>query len=54
MSNPTTPDNPYKSDVLHAKEHTQLTAEEIAKAVQRHNREHPKKVQQPAKTAPRG
>ena len=53
MSNPTTPDNPYKSDVLRSKEHSELSPEAIAKAVQRHNREHPKKVQQPMKTAPR-
>ena len=53
MRNPTTTGNPYKSDVLRSKEHVQLTPEEIAKAVQRHNREHPNKVRQPAKTAPR-
>lgn len=54
MSNPTTPGNPYKSDVLRAKEHSQMSPEQIAKAVQRHNREHPKQAQQPVKTAPRG
>ena len=28
------------SDVLHFENHSKLSAEEIAKAVQRHNREH--------------
>ncbi|MDR3763874.1 MAG: hypothetical protein P4M01_07240 [Acidobacteriota bacterium] len=28
------------SDVLHSEHHSALSAEEIAKAVQRHNREH--------------
>lgn len=29
-----------QSDVLHSEHHSSLSAEEIAKAVQRHNREH--------------
>ena len=29
------------SDVLQSKDHSKLSAEEIAKAVARHNREHP-------------
>jgi hypothetical protein len=32
---------PSSSDVLHAEHHTQLSAEEVAKAVARHQREHP-------------
>jgi len=46
--------NPSKSDVLHSTEQAHLTAEEIAKAVARHQREHPHQVRQAAKTAPRG
>ena len=30
------------SDVLHSEGHSKLSAEEIAKAVARHNRHHPK------------
>lgn len=33
--------NPYSNDVLHFENHSRLTAEEIAKAVDRHKREHP-------------
>jgi hypothetical protein len=29
------------SEVLHSEQHSKLSAEEIAKAVARHNREHP-------------
>jgi hypothetical protein len=29
------------SDVLHSDKHSKLTAEEIAKAVERHNKKHP-------------
>lgn len=56
MSMPSTPTtgNPYKSDVLRSTEHAHLTAEQIARAVARHQREHPNKVNQPVKTAPRG
>ncbi len=32
---------PFASDVLHSEKHTKLTAEEIAKAVARHNKHHP-------------
>ena len=39
MSTPAKPD-PIKSDVLHSEQHSHLSAEEIAKAVARHNREH--------------
>lgn len=48
--------NPYKSDVLHSDEHSRLSAEEIAKAVARHKREHanvkPKGSGQPKKNRP--
>ena len=30
------------SDVLHSENHTKLSAEEIAKALARHNKHHPK------------
>jgi hypothetical protein len=30
----------FQSDVLHSEHHSSLSAEEIAKAVQRHNRQH--------------
>lgn len=53
-TNTPTSNNPYKSDVLHSTEHSQLTPEEVAKALRRHQREHPSKATQPAKTAPRG
>jgi len=33
-------DRKIPSDVLHSEHHSTLTPEEIAKAVQRHNREH--------------
>lgn len=39
MSTPAKPD-PIKSDVLHSEQHSHLSAEEIARAVARHNREH--------------
>ena len=35
--------SPSTSDVLHFAGHSQLSAEEIAKAVARHKREHPDK-----------
>jgi hypothetical protein len=35
-----TPSGPL-NDVLHSDKHSQLTAEEIAKAVERHNKKHP-------------
>jgi hypothetical protein len=35
-----TPSGPL-SDVLHSDKHSQLSAEEIAKAVERHNKKHP-------------
>lgn len=38
MNNPT--DEAIKKDVLQAHEHSQLSSEEIAKAVARHKREH--------------
>lgn len=48
--------NSVTEDVLHPQTHTRLSAEEIAKAVARHNREHPKgavRAQKPQKTTPR-
>lgn len=36
------------SDVLQSHEHQKLTAEEIAKAVARHNKAHPKGAKNPA------
>lgn len=55
MSTPEKPD-PIKSDVLHSDQHSHLSAEEIAKAVARHNREHQKpgnRPPQPQKKKPR-
>lgn len=57
MANPDK--NPFKpNDVLHSDNHSRLTPEEIAKAMARHQREHPtagahnaKRMQ---KTTPRG
>ena len=40
-----TPNAPVSSDVLHSENHSKLSAEEIAKAVQRHNRHHPQGAQ---------
>jgi hypothetical protein len=42
------------SDVLHFENHSKLSAEDVAKAVQRHNREHKgdtQKAMRPAKTS---
>ena len=48
MNNPT--DEAIKKDVLQSHEHTQLSSEEVAKAIARHKREHPQKAApQPAK-----
>jgi hypothetical protein len=44
VKNPDDP-NEIKNDVLHPETHTQLSNEEVAKAVARHNREHPAKPQ---------
>lgn len=45
-------------DVLQSDHHSRLTTEDIAKAVARHNREHPNKplgrAARPQKTTPRG
>ena len=41
MNNPT--DEAIKKDVLQSHEHTQLSSEEVAKAIARHKREHPQK-----------
>jgi hypothetical protein len=41
MPNPTAPNPTPKTDVLQAGPHQQLSAEAVAKAVARHNREHP-------------
>lgn len=46
MNNPT--DEAIKKDVLQAHEHSQLTSQEIAKAIARHNREHGKAAPQKA------
>ena len=43
MKNPT--DQDIKNDVLHAQSHTTLSAEEIAKARERHQKAHPDKKQ---------
>lgn len=49
MKNPDEP-NAIKADVLHSQGHTQLSSEDIAKAVARHNREHRGKPATEAKT----
>ena len=36
-----TPTSPFSSDVLHSTGHSKLSQEEIAKALARHQREHP-------------
>ncbi len=36
-----TPTGPFSSDVLHGDGHSKLSREEVAKAVARHQREHP-------------
>ena len=41
MKNPTEQD--IKNDVLHAQSHSNLSAEEVAKARERHQRAHPDK-----------
>jgi hypothetical protein len=43
MNTPATA-NPVKSDVLQSDHHSHFSSEEIAKAIARHNREHPKQV----------
>jgi hypothetical protein len=48
MKNPDDP-NAIKADVLQAPAHTQLSSEEIAKAVARHKREHPAKPESAGK-----
>jgi hypothetical protein len=40
------------SDVLHSSDHSKLSAEEIAKAVARHNRHHPGNKTPPASDKP--
>lgn len=57
MENPT-PTHPISSDVLHSTGHSRLSQEEIAKAVARHQREHPggrtkNAAAKPQKTTPR-
>ena len=37
----TTSPSPQTDDVLHSENHSKLTAEEVAKAVARHNKHHP-------------
>lgn len=57
MNNPaTTATAPAATDVLHSEQHSRLTVEDIAKAVARHQREHPNKTtggMKPQKTTPR-
>ena len=50
VQNSSTTTNPYKSDVLHSTGHAHLTPEQIARAVERHQRQHPDKTRQPMKT----
>lgn len=56
MNTPATA-NPVKTDVLQSDHHTHFSTQEIAKAVARHNREHPNQVVNRApkqqKTTPR-
>lgn len=55
MNAPAKPD-PVRSDVLQSDHHSHFSVEDIAKAVARHNREHPNKAvnraTQPQKTTP--
>lgn len=57
MSDSATPATPTTSDVLHSEGHSRLTVEDIAKAVARHQREHPNQAAnrpaKPPKTTPR-
>lgn len=51
--------NSFGNDVLHAENHTTLSPEEVAKAVARHQREHPNRkpvntASKHQKTTPRG
>lgn len=50
------PISPVPDDVLHSEGHSHLSAEEIAKAVARHQREHPNQAsnrnRKPPKTTP--
>jgi hypothetical protein len=48
MQNPNDP-NEIKADVLQSEHHTQLSNEEVQKAVERHKREHPDKPQPASK-----
>lgn len=41
----------FKDDVLRSEHHSMLSAEEIAKAVQRHNREHKNDARKTARQA---
>lgn len=57
MNTPATA-NPVKTDVLQSDHHSHFSPEEIAKAVARHNREHPNQLAvnrapKPQKTTPR-
>jgi hypothetical protein len=43
------------SDVLHSENHSKLSAEEVAKALARHNREHPSgRTERPAQRPKKG
>ena len=56
MTTPATTSSPVPSDVLHSESHSRLSPEEIAKAVARHQREHPSQTAnravKPQKTTP--
>jgi len=56
MTIPATTNSPVPSDVLHSEGHSRLSPEQIAKALARHNREHPNrapnKATKPQKTTP--
>lgn len=58
MAIPATATPSTSNDVLHFENHSRLSAEEIAKAVARHQREHPNRrtanvAAEPQKTTPR-
>ena len=56
MTIPASTNSPLPGDGLHSESHSHLTPEEIAKAVARHQREHPnqaaKRSSTPQKTTP--
>lgn len=54
MTIPAATNSPIPSDVLHSDSHSRLSPEEIAKALARHQREHPNQARtaKPQKTTP--